>query len=95
MREKFAGEVEVPKQQEIGIQRTEAMIVGVRYFMQILQLSGLFGAAIWLVTRGALSPGDAIAFITICANIRTDNHQSIRHSLCTYIMIFYVADISH
>ena len=23
------------------------------------------------------------------------NHQSIRHSLCTYIMIFYVADISH
>ena len=68
---KFSSEVNATKNQELEGQRIESLIAGVRYGTQIIQTIVLFTAAIFLVSKGFLTPGSAIAFITICTNIRT------------------------
>lgn len=71
MSTKFAKELENSKKQELQGQQIESLIVGIRYATQIIQTIVLFVAAIYFVSKGILTPGSAIAFITICTNIRT------------------------
>lgn len=70
MRDKFAGEVTASWVQEMQMQKLESYIAGVRYVTQMLQMIGLFAASIYCVSRGMVTPGSAIAFVTICTNIR-------------------------
>ena len=60
---KFSSEVNATKNQELEGQRIESLIAGVRYGTQIIQTIVLFTAAIFLVSKGFLTPGSAIAFI--------------------------------
>lgn len=71
VQERFAKEAEAAKAWELEIQKRDAMITAVRYGFQILQLGCLFGVSAWQVVRGSLSAGSAVAFITVCGNIRT------------------------
>lgn len=70
MHDRFAEEAEAAREQETLVLRVEAQIVGVRYCTQIIQLAVLFVMSILYVSRGLLTPGSAIAFITVCTNIR-------------------------
>lgn len=71
MKKAFAREVEASKEQAWKGQQMESLVVGIRYGTQIIQTVGLFAVAIFCVSRGRLTPGSAVAFITICTNIRT------------------------
>lgn len=71
MQERFVKEAEAAKSRELEMQRRDALITGLRYGFQVLQLGCLFGVSAWQVVSGSLSAGRAVAFITVCGNIRT------------------------
>ena len=68
---KFTQTVDTAKEQEKKMTKTESWTVGVRYATQIVQMAGLFAVAFFYVSQGSLSAGSAVAFITICTNIKT------------------------
>ena len=68
---KFTQTVDTAKEQEKKMMKTESWTVGVRYATQIVQMAGLFAVAFFYVSQGSLSAGSAVAFITICTNIKT------------------------
>jgi len=71
MQGKFVKEAEAAENRELEMQRRDALLTALRYGFQVLQLGCLFGVSAWQVVSGNLSAGSAVAFITVCGNIRT------------------------